>query len=56
MTRPKGEFFFLTGYLQRTGIRLYEIGSARKVANAINARGVHKAEVVPVTLSFGEPL
>ena len=56
VTRPKGEFFFLTGYLQRTGIRLYEIGSARKVANAINARGVHKAEVVPVTLSFGEPL
>ena len=56
VTKPNGEFYFVTGYRRRTGIRLYEIGSARKEANAINARGVFKAEVVPVTLSFGEPL
>lgn len=57
VTKPNGEFYFVTGYRPfGSAICLYEIGSARKEANAINAHSLLKAEVVPVTLSFGEPL
>lgn len=56
VTKPNGEFYFVTDYKRSTGISLYEVAAARRVANAINKLVVFKAEVVPVTLSFGEPL
>lgn len=56
VTKPNGQFYFTTGYKRRTGIRLYEVAAARREANAINKFGVFKAEVVPVTLTFGEAM
>lgn len=58
VTRPDGGVYFKKGYQNRTGIRLYELGPARREANSINSRphGTYKAEVVPVSLSFGEPV
>ena len=56
LTKPNGDVVFKRGCGNRTGIRLYELRAARAEATIINKIGYNKADVVPVSLSFGEPV